>query len=230
MTTTPRWPRATILGRLCDDARERLLRLGSRVTVAPQTQIMRLGAADSDAFLLLDGYVKVTGNEDGREPLLDIRVGGDLVGEMAGLSGAPRSAMVTAGCEVVAQRMPADRLRGFLVAEPSAAIEVARAISERLRWANERRVEFAALSASVRVTRVLLALVRDYGRPVDDGFDLGVPLTQEEIASLAGVRLPTVEKTLRGLQRSAVVRAGYRSITVLDKRSLAEAAEPGGEP
>lgn len=116
--------------------------------------------------------------------------------------------------------IPGAVLRGFFLGYPDAALELACMISERLRWANERRVDFAALDARTRVVRALLALAETYGRDTAGGLDLGVSLTQEEIASLAGVRLPTAEKILRALQSAGVVRLGYRRIVVTDLTAL----------
>lgn len=214
------WPVASLLGRLSESARPALLELGTAVTFRRGKQILRQGASGTHAYLLLAGCVKVTGNDGGREPLLAVRVGGDLVGEMAVLSGKTRSATVST-CAVTAVRViPGAELRTFFLSYPDAALELACMISERLRWANERRVAFAALDARMRLIRALVAVAETYGRDTAEGRDLGVSLTQEEIASLAGVRLPTAEKILRALQSAGAVQLGYRKIVVTDLASL----------
>jgi CRP-like cAMP-binding protein len=219
-----RWPDETLLGRLSEPARASLVRLGARKAFPPGEVILRQGESESTVYLLLSGYVKVVGNEAGREPLLAIRVGGDLVGEMAALSGRPRSATVTACTATSARAIAGTDLRPFLSECPEVAIEVARMISERLQWANERRIDFAALPPRTRVSRVLLTLADTYGRDTCEGRDLGVRLIQGEVASLAGVKLTTAEKALRGLQRRGVVRLGYRKIVVADMPGLRAAA------
>ena len=215
-----RWPAASLLGRLPVRARHTLLELGTAVRFPADRPILRQGESGHTAYLLLSGCVKVLGNEADREPLLAIRIGGDLVGEMAVLSRKPRSATVSACAETAARAIPGEELRAFLHRCPEAAIEVAAMISERLRWSNDRRVDFAALDPRARISRVLLTLAQTYGRTVDGGCDLGAPLTQAEIASLAGIRLPTAEKALRGFAESGLVRLGYRNIVVVDLPAL----------
>ncbi|HZN17301.1 MAG TPA: Crp/Fnr family transcriptional regulator [Micromonosporaceae bacterium] len=222
----PAWPAASLLGRLPEPVRVLMLGLGRAVQVEPGRAILRLGEPPGRSFLLLNGCVKVLGNDSGREPLLDIRVGGDLVGEMSVLSGAPRSATVITCSLTVAREISGRELRQFLLNEPQASLAVASMLAERLRWANERRVDFATVDAGVRVSRVLLALAYQYGQPCPGGHSLGVSLTQEEIASLAGVRLPTAEKHLRLLARAGVIRVGYRTVLVTDLDGLARAADP----
>jgi CRP-like cAMP-binding protein len=185
---------------------------------------LRQGEPGSIVYLLRSGCVKVVGNEAGREPLLAIRVGGDLVGEMAVLSGKPRSATVTACAKTTASAIQGADLQALLRASSDVAVEVARMISERLRWANELRIDFASLPPRTRVNRVLLTLAETYGQDTGKGRDLGVRLTQEEIASLAGVRLSTAGKALGHLKRSSVVRLGYRRIVVVDLPGLRAAA------
>jgi CRP-like cAMP-binding protein len=204
----------TLLGQLSEPALDVLLGLGTTASFSTGQRIMRLGEFGQTAYLMLHGCVKVLGNEGGRELLLGIRVGGDLVGEMAVLSKLPRSATVSACSAVSAKAIPGPDLLAFLADYPDAMIAVASAISQQLRWANDRRVDFASLDARTRICRVLLTLAQAYGHVVDGGRDLGAPLTQDEIASLAGVRLATAEKALRAFAAAGLVRLGYRSTVV----------------
>jgi CRP/FNR family transcriptional regulator, cyclic AMP receptor protein len=226
----PPWPALTLLGQLAEPALSALLGLGTSASFPAGRRLMRLGEFGQTAYLLLSGCVKVLGNEGGREPLLSIRVGGDLVGEMAVLSKLPRSATVSACSAVSVKTIHGPDLLAFLANYPEAMIAVAGAISQQLRWANERRVDFASLDAKTRICRVLLTLAQAYGHDVDGGRDLGAPLTQDEIASMAGVRLATAEKALRAFANAGLLRLGYRSITVLDMARLGIAAKQYGDP
>jgi CRP-like cAMP-binding protein len=218
--TSDPWPAATFLGRLDEPARQAVQSLGRAVRLPINSPMMRLGEPASGAFLLIEGCVKVYSNDNGREPLLAIRMGGDLVGEMGVLSGGPRTATVTSCTPVLARAIGADELRGFLARDARAAYAVACMLAERLAWANQRRVDFVASDATTRVCRVLVALAQAYGRDRANGRDLGASLTQLEIASLAGVKLATAEKILRRLVQAELVRLGYRRVTVLDLPAL----------
>jgi CRP/FNR family cyclic AMP-dependent transcriptional regulator len=213
------WHAGSLLGRLCPDDRDALGGLGARVRFDRGKAIVREGAAGDHVYLLLAGSVKITGNEAGREPLLGVRLAGDTVGEMAMLSGAPRSATVVAASTTVARVISALELRGLLAHRAGVAIELAGVLSQRLRWANQRRVDFVALTAPARVASLLLALDESYGRHAA-GSGTILPLTQAEIASLAGVGLPTAEKALRNLQRTGVVELGYRRLVITDAAAL----------
>ena len=215
-----RWPATTLLGRLADRARRELLELGTNVRFDSGRTILRQGELGHLAYLLLRGCVKVRGIEAEWEPLLGIRIGGDLIGEMAVLSRKPRSATVLTCAKTTAMAIPAHELRAFLLHCPEVTLEIASILAERLRWANERRVDIAALDPRGRLSRVLVTLAETYGRPVEGGWDLGAPLTQAELAALAGIRLPTAEKALRGFAEVGLVRLGYRTTVVSDLDTL----------
>lgn len=221
-----RWPAMTLLGRLPERPRHELLELGTSVNFDGGCTILREGEPGHTAYLLLRGCVKVRGNKAEWEPLLAIRVGGDLIGEMAMLSRKSRSASVLTCSPTTARAVPAEQLRSFLLRRPEVTLEIASILSERLRWSNERRIDVAALDPRGRISRVLLTLAETYGRPVGDGWDLGAPLTQAEIAALAGIRLPTAEKALRGFAEAGLIRLGYRTTVVLDLDTLRKTTQP----
>lgn len=223
-----RWPAASLLGRLSNASCRDLLQLGTAVTLAANRPILVQGERNDHSFLLLSGCVKVvaSGNEGTREALLSIRIGGDIVGEMAALSGKPRSATVITCAVTPARVIHAGELRTFLARHSDVSLALATILSERLRWANERRVDFTALTARARVSRVLVELTETYGRNTPDGRDLGAALTQAEVSSLAGVKPPTGEKALRALQCQGAVALGYRNIVVTDLAAVQAACDP----
>jgi CRP/FNR family cyclic AMP-dependent transcriptional regulator len=180
--------------------RAALLVAGTEVEQPVDRPIIRQGASHGHAYLLIEGLVKVSvRDKNGKEALLGIRVGGDLVGEMASLEGIRRSADVIPCRPLVARVIQREQLLDLMTRHSEFAIEVAKMISQQLRWANRRRLDFTAHGPRTRVVR-----------------DLGVPLTQPELAQLAGVRLRTLEKELRQLASEQVIRRQYRGIEVAD--------------
>jgi len=211
------WPASTLLGRLEHGARDALLAAGRTVRFASGSYLLRQGETGSYVLLLLEGVVKVmTGTEDGFEGLLGLRVGGDLIGEMGALDGDPRSASVVAGTVVRARLIDQAELRRVWSRHPDLQTEAIHVISERLRRANERYIRFRTLGAATRVCLLLVELAERCGRPTPQGCELILRLTQGELASLAGVALPTIEKALHSLAHDGLVLRQYRHITIRD--------------
>jgi CRP-like cAMP-binding protein len=157
------------------------------------------GASGSHVVLLRQGFAKVTVNTaGGREALLGLRVAGDLVGEMSALNRQPRSATVTSCTPGRVSLIQKPELRAFLVRYPWAALELTGMVADRLRAANQFRIEFTAYPAAVRLSRVIAKIALSYGRRTPDGLVVGVGLTQVELASLCGAAEVTIQKALRG--------------------------------
>ncbi|MGH3865805.1 MAG: Crp/Fnr family transcriptional regulator [Pseudonocardiaceae bacterium] len=217
------WPPASLVSLLATNTRHDLFTLGILRRFPARQTIIRQGGTDDHALLLLSGSVKITCiDESGCEALLAIRVGGDLIGEMAPLQRKPRSATVIACSEVYARILSRAMFTNFLETHADAAIEVAKMVMSRLRWANQRRLDFVACPASVRVGRVLVELALIYGWSGVQGSEISVPMTQPELASLAGVALTMVEKALGELHRQGIVVRRYRQVLVTDMRRLCE--------
>ncbi|HWV85415.1 MAG TPA: helix-turn-helix domain-containing protein, partial [Capillimicrobium sp.] len=90
---------------------------------------------------------------------------------------------------------------------------------------SEQLVEALYLPADTRVRRRLLDAVAAYG-PVERG--TAVPLTQEELASLAGTSRATVNKVLREEQAAGTVELSRGRTTLLDPPALERKARPFG--
>ncbi|MFI6766285.1 Crp/Fnr family transcriptional regulator [Streptomyces sp. NPDC050355] len=222
------WPVRSFLGGMSESVRTELLRLGTRCRYLPQEILIREGDRSHHVVLLRSGFVKVTARLDnGHEALLAIRVGGDIVGEMAAMDDAPRSATVTACGEVVASIVRESDLRFFLGTHPEAAMTIAGIVAQRLRWANRRRIEFGGYPVKVRLARVLAELAGSYGHPVPRGRVIGVDLTQPELAALTGSAEVTIHKALAELRKDGLITTGYRRTTVLDLSRLREVARMG---
>ncbi|MEU5693104.1 Crp/Fnr family transcriptional regulator [Actinosynnema sp. NPDC020468] len=193
----------------------------------PGDVLVHEGEHTDHVLLVLFGYAKVTaGDVDGGVALLAIRGSGDLIGELAALDGEPRSATVVAVNRVRAAVISRGRFHDFLLRHPVAAEAVTRSVAAKLRWANRRRVDFSGCTVKVRIARVLLDLAANFGRPTSDGVHIAVPLTQPELAALVGAAEPTVHKVLADLRKRALVRTGYRAVTVLEHTALRALAGP----
>ncbi|QMU74361.1 Crp/Fnr family transcriptional regulator [Streptacidiphilus sp. P02-A3a] len=194
-----------------------------------QRTLLRQGDDGKHVLLLTDGVVKVvTSSESGYEMLAAVRIAGELVGEMAAFEDLPRSGSVIACGDVQVRVIQRGDLEGFLTQHPDAMRELYRMLSARLRWANQRRLDFQAYDAPTRLARVLVELSQAYGLPVagepDGRMVLALALTQSELASLAGLKLATAERALANLSQLGLVERNYRKIVISDTPKLLDFA------
>ncbi|MFJ9962744.1 Crp/Fnr family transcriptional regulator [Streptomyces avermitilis] len=211
------WPARSLLGVLSPPARRELLGLGVETRFEPGEVLLTEGAHDRHVLVLLSGFAKVTATvENGETSLLAVRVGGDSIGEMAAMDGAPRSATVIACGQMTARVLQPGVLHGLLMRRPEVSVALAGIVADRLRWANRRRLDFRGYPAKVRLARLLVELATSYGRPTDGGVVVGCRLTQPEMAALTGAAETTIHKGLRELREGGLLETGYRSTVVRD--------------
>lgn len=233
--TSP-WPSGTFLERLPEPSRQALLALGVTRTYPADHVLIHQGDAGNLVFVLTHGLVKVTARtENGKESLLAVRVRGDVIGDMAVLDGSARSATALTCGATVTELIKGEVFLEYLRRYPSAALTLSTLISDRLRWANQRRLEFAGYDSDVCLARLLLAVAARHGRLGPEGVDLGVPLTQIELGGLIGAKESTVQKILRALSARGLVRTGHRRVIVTDLAGLTAFANlsplpPGNHP
>ncbi len=180
----------------------------------------------ADRLLLLrSGRVKVTATTTtGREVVLAIRGTGDLVGELAVLDGAPRSASAVAVEPVEALVLAADEFRSFLLEQPIVSLVLLQIVSRRLREADAGRIEFAGLTTLGRVAARLLELCERFGQQEGDTIRIALPLSQEELAGWTGTSLESTGRALKTMRSLGWIETGRREIRVLDPGALRGAA------
>ena len=164
MRGTWRWPSASLLGSINDASRERLLGRGTVREYPPNRRLITQGDRGTFVIVLLDGVVKTTGvSSAGKEALLSIRIGGDLVGEFAAMDNLPRSSSVTScglvtGCVI----MQAEFL-GVLSRDTSLAQAVQRSIVAKARAGDERQEDLTGYDGHTPYARVRTAVAARNG-------------------------------------------------------------------
>ncbi len=202
-----------------------LVRLGTGRVYGAGEVIITEGQRDSHVVLLLTGLAKVVGlRDDGGSILLAVRGRGELVGEFAAMDGLPRSASVIAARTVSVRTIRGLDFRAFLREHREAADAVQRSVTAKVRSATRYRIDTSGGSVTARVARTLDTLVRTYGRTDHGCVRVDLPLSQGDLAALAGVSQAGVQRALRQLRAADVVATAYRGILVRDADALRRAA------
>jgi len=149
---------------------------------------------------------------------LAVRSPGETFGEMALIDeDARRSATVEAldDAETLAlRRADFDALRRE---HPGVTDALVRLLAAELRHVNERLLEALYVPADRRVLRRVLELAERY---TTGGGPLRVPLTQEEIAAMAGTSRATVNRVLRREEAAGAVRLARGGVEIVDAERL----------
>jgi CRP-like cAMP-binding protein len=149
---------------------------------------------------------------------------GDVLGELSALDGKPRSATAVAVEEVEAIVAPGSALTRALE-EAHAARELIRVLAARLRDADRKRLEFAALGTLGRVSWRLLELGDRFGHDTAEGTAVELPVSQEQLASWCGASREATVKALAALRGIGCISTGRRSLVIRDAEALRRRAQ-----
>ena len=196
-----------------DDVRE-LLAIARRRTFAKGEVVFHCDdPADSLHLVVRGRFGARVVTPLGDSVLLDILGPGQSFGELALLGlGARRSATVEALEAAETRSVYRDDFAALQRGHPGVKDVLLRLLAEQLQRSTERLVEAHYVDAETRVRRRLVDLAATY-----DGV---VPLTQEDIAAMAGTSRATVNRVLREEARLEAVALARGRTTVLDADGL----------
>jgi CRP-like cAMP-binding protein len=201
-----------------EDVRELLAIARRRTFARGEVVFHRDDPADSLHLIVRGHFAARLGTALGDSVLLDVFGPGESFGELALLlPDARRSATVSALEDGETRSVFRDDFIRLQRAHPGVKDVLLRLLAEQLRRASDRIVEAHYVDAETRVRRRVHELAGKYGHT---GREVSVPLTQEDLAAMAGTSRATVNRVLREEERRGVVALTRGRVTVLDAAEL----------
>jgi CRP-like cAMP-binding protein len=176
--------------------------------------------------VLAEGRVKVVRETDeGGEVILRQIDPGEIFGGAGGWGSATYPASARAQERSVVLRLPAERFTSLIREQPDFALAVVAELGRRLRETEARIRDLQSERVERRIARALLRLVNKTGGRGAEGIDVGVPLTRQDLAELAGTTLSTASRTLSAWDQQGIVASRRERVTILQPHALAAIAD-----
>ena len=176
--------------------------------------------------VLAEGRVKVIRETDeGREIILRLIGPGEIFGAAGGWGEATYPATAAVQENAVVLQLPADAFADLVAEHPPFAQAVIRELGARLRDAEARIRDLQAERVERRIARALLRLANKTGVKTAEGIEIGVPLSRQDLAEMAGTTLSTASRTLSGWDQQGIVAAGREKVTIRRPHQLVSIAE-----
>jgi CRP/FNR family transcriptional regulator len=99
---------------------------------------------------------------------------------------------------------------------PEITLNIITVLSRRLRQANAVIENFAFQDARGRVIHAVAKLGLNYGKPSPEGLRVGLRVTHQELASLAGTSRETATRVLLEMQNEGLVNFKQRHLVIRD--------------
>lgn len=189
------------------------------LSLAKGTTVFRQGDAGGSVYVIRAGKVRVLKETQGRRRMVTTLGPGDFFGEMAVVTGRPRSATVEVLEDADLLKVPAGKLQEMVAGTGEVAIRLIRHLAERLEHANR----FIDVLLEDDVTaRVILAILETIQKA--DG-SAAPDITDEELALQLGLEKTEVRLALKRLTRVGVLEVSSGYVLVNNQDRLAEFLE-----
>jgi CRP/FNR family transcriptional regulator, cyclic AMP receptor protein len=208
---------------LSEDELAELESLGHGISRSAGQPFFLEGEPGDFALLIKKGHVKAMRGKPPR--IIDVRGPGEIVGEIAVMSQAPRMASIVAFDDVDALYLPGAQLKRFLYAHPRAMHALLIMSGDMTNRATRKNIE-SELAIEQQLAKRLIELVNNgLGELADDGAIL-LRLSQQDLASLIGAKkLDSVKKIIRLMKASGIINTGRQVISILDINMLREISD-----
>lgn len=170
---------------------------------------------------LKSGLIKVSKQDgEGREHTLHYVNPGDVFAEVVlfDAGGYPATAEVVEDAEVgLIRNRDMDRV---LIKNPGMTLEMLKIMARRLRNAQQQIMDLALKDTTRRLAGLLLKLAEEHGVKRDNGVLISLPLTNQELANLAGTSRETVNRILSEFRRRKAITVIKQEGIVVNKAKL----------
>ena len=201
------------------DARAALQRAGELVPVPSGEPVISQDANDNSVYLLLQGQMRVgVLARSGQDVWVSYLEPGAMFGEMAALTGDPRSTEITASADSLLARIAGEDFLALVETHGQIGLALTRMLAARMHATTRRMFELSALSTTGRIYAELLRMSRS-----DDGGRTRIisPIPSfKEIGDRVAAARETVSRTVSRLAERGLIHRGEDRIELIDPEQL----------
>ena len=192
-------------GLASDDVQE-LSRQAMRKKMKKGETLFFQGDSANEVFLIKGGRIKLTKVlENGTELMLDLRKGGDFVGE--NMFSEEGEYPVSAVCleDTLTCGFTRSQFEDLVLKHPTVGLQVIKTLSERISWLTTRVGNLAVTNIEDRLYRVLSNVAKEHGTKSKKGLVIQFPLTHEDLSFLTGAHRVSITRAMKALKEAGKI-------------------------
>ena len=176
--------------------------------------------------ILISGQVKLTQiTPAGKQVILHYFGPGDGVGIIAVLGDMmyPGSAYVTEACESLSWSK--EMTEQLMLRYPCLALNGIEIVAKRFAILQDRYQEISTQLVERRVAMTLLRLAHQFGRRIDEGIFVDMPLSRQDLGEMVGTNLYNVSRILRKWEKCGYVSIGRQRVVLCNPHAIVMISE-----
>jgi CRP/FNR family transcriptional regulator, nitrogen oxide reductase regulator len=216
---------------LTPEERDAVLAAGRQCQIPQGQYFFHQGEEADRMYLITAGRVKLTQvNADGDQIIVNYFGPGEGLGIIVALSqmSFPLSAEAVEDCTAVVWSQAA--MRRLTRQIPQLAFNGMEMIGRRFARLQQQFNEVSNQRVEQRVALALLRLVRQFGKKVDQGVLIDMPITRQELAQMTGTNVYHVSRIISRWEQDGLVDTGRKRIVLCKAHELVVIAEDLPQP
>jgi CRP-like cAMP-binding protein len=182
------------------------------------------GEPGETLYIIASGHVTITRRCRDAPTLTAVLGASDMFGELAVFDPGPRGSSATALTDVKAVSLSRTAMRRWIAEHPAAVDTLLAMLARRQRRTTDELCELLHTDLTARVASRLLDLAERFGTADRDGIQVTPPLTETDLAQLAGSARSPVHRVLADFTERGWIDIGDRGLLVIDAASLSHRA------
>ena len=205
------------------DALERAAAAAHARSYEPGVTVFDFDEPAAEVLFIVAGAVRIIARTPGGREFVyrDIEAGG-VIGEIAAIDGAPRSAAATALVTTRVLAVPNAAFLALVAAAPEVSLRLLKLLTARVRELSTRLVEQSSMTVRQRVASELLRMAKP--RQAGDGLAVSPPPPQHVLAARIGERREAESRELAAMRREGLVSMGRGALVLTRADALRELA------
>jgi CRP-like cAMP-binding protein len=189
--------------------------------IARRQVIYLPGDPGDRVFFINGGRVKCSKvTRDGKELTLAYRGAGQMFGELCVIDGSPRDEMAEAMKNAIITELPREQFQELMLSDAQLAFNFACIVGERRRQIETKLEHLVFRDVQAKLAALLLELSEEYGVECEDGMQIGLKITHQEMANLIGSTRETISLTLAQFKKKGLLDLNGRTVVLKDQDGL----------
>lgn len=188
---------------------------------APGELVFSEGDACAGLYVVQSGKVRIfKSSASGREQVLAVEGPPSSIAELPVFDGGKYPASAAAVGEATLLFISRQDFHSLCLVHPQVALKVLRIVGRRLRGLVSIIEELSFTTVRSRLISLLLRLARQQGRKTEQGIELTLPATNQELAAQIGTVRELVSRNMSRLQAEGLIHLDSRKVIVPDLEAL----------
>lgn len=175
----------------------------------------------SGVFQIESGYVRLYSiSQMGEELTLLLLKPNDFFPTRWAFGDFPMRHVLGAFTEVVAHKIPKEEFLNHMKQDNELLYAFTHKMVARISTLYDRMNEMAFGTTDTKIASILRMCAAEFGEKKEEGIEIQVPLTHNDIANLVGISRESASLQLKQLERKGVIATNHHLITVLKKEEM----------